>query len=163
MYKMWCSNEICTLRRRRRLPGRCGRRGVQGAGVRGAEARGHAVPGPAGRPLGAAVKALLAGGLLREASGGPCRSDPEQHHTQSTLAHAHSTRRPVPSPLWAQGNKTCSILQYIPPPSTKKIIRLTAAALRVRLLLRALAGGCQNGCLPELSTCRNDLVFFWKP
>ena len=77
-------------------------------------------PGPAGRPLGAAAKALLAGGLLREAFGGPGRSDPEQHHTQSTLAHAHSTRRPVPSPLWAQINKIWSILQYIPPPSTKK-------------------------------------------
>ena len=129
------------LRRRRRLPGRCGRRGVQGAGVRGAEARGHAVPGPAGRPLGAAAKALLAGGLLREASGGPGRSDPEQHHTQSTLAHAHSTRRPVPSPLWAQGNEIWSILQYIPPFSMKKILRLTAAALRVRLRLRAAARG----------------------
>ena len=40
---------------------------------------------------------------------------------ESTLAHAHSTRRPVPSPLWAQTNKIWSILQYIPPPAVKKI------------------------------------------
>ena len=94
-------------------------------------------------------------GVVKEAHTEVVIGRGESAFFESTLAHAHSTRRPVPSPLWAQGNKICSILQYIPPPSTKKILRLAAAALRVRLRLRALAGGCQNGCLPELSTCRN--------
>ena len=99
-----------------------------------------------------------------------CEKHPEdpvaQIPSSTTLkahSHTHTAQEgPCPLPSGHRAIKSVPFCEYIPPPSTKKILRLTAAALRVRLRLRALAGGCQNGCLRCLPA-ETTIFFFGKP